>query len=155
MTARHPVLRGLQSPCSPVARVETPSPKLPIKRPKTLKQLVGVYIFLDWDQPGLNADELALELHRAAAHTGLKLKIITHRGVKVWPAGMPATFCTDHWRCRFLPTSRSEPGRVGRAIPDQVVALLAAIARAGLQFIKTEQLYTFDGQPGYSVGQGE
>ena len=28
--------------------------------------------------------------------------MITNRGVKVYPDGMPETFCTDHWRCRFV-----------------------------------------------------
>jgi isocitrate dehydrogenase len=26
---------------------------------------------------------------------------------------------------------------------------------AGLNFVKTEHLYLFDGQPGYSLGQGQ
>jgi isocitrate dehydrogenase len=36
-----------------------------------------------------------------------------------------------------------------------VIELLAKIHGAGLDFIKTEHLYTFDGQKGYSTGQGE
>ena len=36
-----------------------------------------------------------------------------------------------------------------------VVALLGSIAAAGLDVIKTENLYTFDGERGYSLGQGE
>jgi isocitrate dehydrogenase len=30
-----------------------------------------------------------------------------------------------------------------------------AIAKAGFDIIKTENLYWFDGKPGYSLGQGE
>jgi isocitrate dehydrogenase len=33
--------------------------------------------------------------------------------------------------------------------------LLTEVNEAGLDCIKTENLYTFDGKPGYSVGQGE
>ena len=43
-------------------------------------------------------------------------KMITNRGVKVWPEGFPETFCTDHWRCRFVgktPGRRRQP-RAGR-----------------------------------------
>jgi isocitrate dehydrogenase len=35
------------------------------------------------------------------------------------------------------------------------VALLNHIQAAGLDFIKTENLYAFDGVKGYSAGQGE
>jgi isocitrate dehydrogenase len=76
--------------------------------------------------------------------------MISNRGVKVWPQGMPETFCTDHWRCRFL-----ADGAGGTATPAQVLALLGRVAAAGLEFVKTEHLYTFDGVPGFSLGQGQ
>ena len=77
------------------------------------------------------------------------LAMITNRGVKVWPQGLPETFCTDHWRCRYL------------ARPDQpftledTLTLLQGLNRAGVDFVKTELLFTFDGEPGYSLGQGQ
>jgi isocitrate dehydrogenase len=37
----------------------------------------------------------------------------------------------------------------------QIVSLLQRVAEAGFDFIKTENLYDFDGQPGYSLGQGQ
>jgi isocitrate dehydrogenase len=37
----------------------------------------------------------------------------------------------------------------------QIVGLLAAIEERGLDFIKTEGLCTFNGEPGYSLGQGQ
>jgi isocitrate dehydrogenase len=80
---------------------------------------------------------------------GLSLQLITNRGVKVFPEGLKETFCTDHWRCRFKSTN-------GRAIDHrQVIALLQEIDGLGLDFIKTEHLYTFDGVKGYSLAQGE
>jgi isocitrate dehydrogenase len=75
--------------------------------------------------------------------------MITNRGVKVYPDGLPETFCTDHWRCRFTP----EDG--GAITFPQVLELLKAVHSAGYDVIKTEHLYTFDGQRGYSLGQGE
>ena len=39
--------------------------------------------------------------------------------------------------------------------PGQIVSLLGRIAAAGFDFIKTENLHTFDGQISYSVGSGE
>ena len=74
--------------------------------------------------------------------------MISNRGVVVWPQGLPETFCTDHWRCRFMAAEGS-----GRKA--DIIDLLAQMATQGVDFIKTEHLYTFDGQPGFSVGQGQ
>jgi isocitrate dehydrogenase len=37
----------------------------------------------------------------------------------------------------------------------QVIDLLQKVEGLGLDFIKTEHLYTFDGVKGFSLGQGE
>jgi isocitrate dehydrogenase len=37
----------------------------------------------------------------------------------------------------------------------QIVDLLQRVAQAGFDFIKTENLYTFDGKPEYSTLPGE
>ena len=78
----------------------------------------------------------------------LRLKMITNRGVKVFPDGLPETLLTDHWRCRFV-------AREGQPAFADVLDLLARIDRGGFEVIKTEHLYAFDGQPAYSLGQGE
>ena len=119
-------------------------------RPKPKKELVGVDVFLDWDEPGRDPEAVAAELQAATEGHGFTLQMITNRGVKVWPNGFPETFCTDHWRCRFVPAD-------GAATVDHaaIVSLLASIADAGLDFIKTEHLCTFDGEAGYSLGQGQ
>ena len=36
-----------------------------------------------------------------------------------------------------------------------VLDILRQLTGAGVDFVKTEQLYTFDGEPGYSLGQGQ
>jgi isocitrate dehydrogenase len=111
------------------------------------KELVGVDVFLHWN--GTDAAELADRLTDVCSE-GLHLLMITNRGVKVWPGGFPETFCTDHWRCRFMDTPRRRPIRHA-----DVVALLGRMNEAGFDFIKTEHLYTFDGVPGFSLGQGQ
>ena len=111
------------------------------------KELVGVDVFLDWTRGSAN------DLGDALSHVngeGVKLTMISNRGVKVWPGGHKETFCSDHWRCRFLP--ESDGGKVAHA---QVVSLLSRIANEGYDFIKTEGLYTFDGERGFSLDQGE
>jgi isocitrate dehydrogenase len=111
------------------------------------KQLVGVDVFVFWDEADRQADTLAKRLV-AAEPDQLSLSLITNRGVKVYPDGIPETFCTDHWRCRFKANDSEVPYQ-------QVVDLLQNLTSAGLDVIKTENLCTFDGQPGFSMGQGE
>jgi len=108
------------------------------------KELVGVDVFLDWTR-GSPAD-LAAVL-KGVNVPGLPLHMISNRGVKVWPDGMPETFCSDHWRCRFVGDASISH--------KQVVALLGELAAAGLDFIKTDNLCKFDGQRAYSLEQGE
>ena len=113
------------------------------------KTMVGVDVFVDWDQENRDANQLGNILRNVAGDT-LELRLITNRGVKVWPDPNPATFCTDHWRCRFrLRQGRTEVGHA------DITALLARIGEAGLDFIKIETLCAFDGAEGFSRGQGE
>lgn len=118
---------------------------LPKDPPKIHKKLVGVDVFLDWNK-GLPND-LGAIVNRAALDP-LRLRVITNRGVKVWPDGFPETFCTDHWRCRFL---ADEDDAVG---PGHITQLLDRIAEHGLESIKTENLYLFDGVPGFAAVHG-
>ena len=109
------------------------------------KELVGVDVFLDWTKG--TANELGDALTKLNGD-GTKLEMMSNRGVKVWPGGHAETFCSDHWRCRFL----SDTG--GGVSHPQVISLLQRFADAGFDFIKTENLYNFDGERGYSLDQG-
>ncbi|MCU0648202.1 MAG: NADP-dependent isocitrate dehydrogenase [Gemmatimonadaceae bacterium] len=110
------------------------------------KVLTGIDVFLHWR--GMAA---ALgESLRAVDGDGLALTMISNRGVKVWPGGLPETFCTDHWRCRF-----ESPVKGGSVTLSQVLSLLMRVGNAGFDFVKTEHLYTFDGVTGFSLGQGQ
>ncbi len=114
------------------------------------KALQGVDVFIDWVEQdnGRNPEIIGKGLE-AAADGKLKLKMITNRGQKVYPNGHPETFCTDHWRCRFY-----EPNKEAVDYND-VMYLLQKVYAAGFDVIKTENLYTIDGERGYSLGQGE
>jgi isocitrate dehydrogenase len=107
------------------------------------KETVGVDVYLEWTDG--SADELGAQVSKLSGE-GLKLTSIANRGVKVYPGGATETFCSDHWRCRFV----SGGGAVSHA---QIAALLSRFADAGLDFIKTENLCDFDGKPGYSHAQ--
>ncbi|MEL6558614.1 MAG: NADP-dependent isocitrate dehydrogenase, partial [Bacteroidota bacterium] len=69
------------------------------KREDVNKELVGIDVFIDWK--GSDADEIGKKLLEVDAYN-IKLKMITNRGVKVFPEGLKETYCTDHWRCRFV-----------------------------------------------------
>jgi len=115
-------------------------------RARSLKEMVGVDVFVDSVEHTPASLAAALQ---AATPEGLSLQMVTNRGVKVWPDGLPETFCTDHWRCRFQP---AEGGPISH---QQIVDLLQRVGAAGIDFIKTESLCTFDGEPGFSLGQGQ
>jgi isocitrate dehydrogenase len=114
-------------------------------RPAGKKDLVGVDVFLH------HADRDPNKLGEAVKKldgNGLTLSVISNRGEKVWPDGLPETFCTDHWRLRYLAAEKGTT--VGF---KQITNLLDRIADAGFDYIKTENLYNFDGQPAYSQSQ--
>ncbi len=124
---------------------------LPEARPmaaskKSKKEMVGIDVFVHWSgkEPSLLAEAM-----KQAANGAYGLDMITNRGVKVWPDGLPETFCTDHWRCRYL----AKPGK--QFNQAMIVELLRNLTGEGIDFVKTEQLYNFDGKPGYSLGQGQ
>lgn len=132
---------------TPVAYAQKPvvSVKAPVRR-QAKKVLQGVDVFLHWSEG--SAQQLGERLQQLPAGR-FNLDMITNRGVKVFPNGFPETFCTDHWRCRYLGTD-------GEALQyGDVLSLLQQLAADQLDIIKTENLYTFDGKPGYSLGQGQ
>jgi isocitrate dehydrogenase len=116
------------------------------ERARAKKELVGVDVFLDWTAG--SADQLGESL-KGLAGDKLKLQMISNRGVKVWPGGNSETFCSDHWRCRF--TAQAEGSSVSH---NEIIQLLQRIGDGGFDFIKTENLCTFDGERGYSLDQG-
>jgi isocitrate dehydrogenase len=116
------------------------------RREAARKEIVGVDVFVHWTDG--TPDDLAQKLI-PAQQGPLQLKMITNRGVKVWPQGFPETFCTDHWRCRFQTVDAS-------AVTHRDVAnLLVRLCDTNVDVIKTENLCTFDGEAGYSLGQGQ
>src|SRR5437763_12474824 len=111
------------------------------------KDLVGVDDLLDC--PRRPPAEVG-ETFKQVSGDDLELTMITNHGAKVWPGGMPETFTTDHWRCRFLAHNRDEA-----VSHSQIIKLLQHIDEAGFDFIKIENLYNFNGKASYSAGQGE
>lgn len=132
----------------PVAHYEETGPMvLPkIEKKASKKELKGVDVFVDW--AGKNPNEIAEKLQKMNFND-IALSMITNRGVKVWPNGFEETFCTDHWRCRF----KNVDGKV--ITNNDIITLLQSAEANGLDAIKTENLYDFDGKQAYSMGQGQ
>ncbi len=101
------------------------------------KKLVGLDVFLH--QKAGSVDEVAALLKKCETEN-LVLMNISNRGIDIWPEGQPETFIVDHWRCRFM----------GDASKADILSVLSNCESEGLDFVKTENLYEFDGQAGFS-----
>ncbi len=131
-------LKAVKYADSPEINVKVPT------RPRQKKEQVGIDVFLD--APGVTPDQLGAALEPLAGPE-FALDMLSNRGQKVYPGGAPETLCVDAFRCRFLSPTPVEPGAT--------IRLLARLNDAGHHFIKSEGLFTFDGVPGFSKGQGQ
>lgn len=119
----------------------------PYVRSNEKRELVGADVFVCFTG---SPNELAGKL-QSLAGDGMVLEMLSNRGMKVWPGGLDETFTIDTYRCRFqLP--EGTPG----AVPHKAItALMDRILNAGVEFVKMEGLYNFDGKPGFSRSQGQ
>lgn len=144
---------GQQPRVLPVVHYQNPSIKPSqgsterVRHPAAQKVMVGVDVFVH--DHASTPEQLAARL-KAHHTTELDLQMITNRGVKVWPEGFAETYCTDHWRCRFMAATPAQP-----ITHQEIIALLARLTDHGIDVIKTENLCTFDGERGFSLGQGQ
>jgi isocitrate dehydrogenase len=130
----------------PVSYARRPDAKAPVAMTQVnpAMELKGIDVFVFW--PSRNPNSLA-EAVGPLAGEGVKLQVIDNRGVKVWPAGMAETFCTDSFRCRFIAGGKTDMGKL--------LDIAQRIACAGIDIALTQTLRTFDGQNGYSMVQGQ
>lgn len=104
----------------------------------TKRELVGVDVYLYSHEA---VDTLRAKLQQFNL-PHLQLSMISNRGVTVWPKGIFEISCIDHWRCRLQGEKNLKY--------QQIASHLHTLADAGFDIIKTENLYTYDGVPGYS-----
>jgi isocitrate dehydrogenase len=133
---------------TPVSYANSAALNLPKYKRKAAaeKTLAGVDLFVHW--AGENPNEIAEKAKKLETES-VELTMITNRGIKVWPEGFRETFCTDHWRCRFKPTEGHEITKA------DIIELLTKAMDENIDTIKTENLYSFNGKPAYSLGQGQ
>lgn len=137
-------LRAVTASTGESARPKMPAITLP---PRGDKKLQGVDVFVHWRDQGA-VSGLASQL--ASLSNSLKLSSIDSRGLLVWPDAPAIAEDSDHWRCRF--TAANDGADVTTA---QILQLLQSISDAGIDFIKTEHLYSFGGTRAYTVAQGQ
>lgn len=113
---------------------------------KKKKELLGVDIFVDEQT---TPESLAKKLKKITSGGKFELQMITNRGVKVWPNGFDETYCTNHWRCRFVEENNQTTEQ------QHTINLLSILSKGGVDVIKTENLYQFDGSKAFSLGQGQ
>lgn len=108
------------------------------------KTLHGVDVFVDSNE---TIETIVKKLQSAKE---LKLTLIGNRGAKVWPKTMLETNCGDSWRCRFMAQQKGDEIK-----HSQIIKLLQELSQASVDFTHTENLYSFNGSPGYTVSQEE
>jgi isocitrate dehydrogenase len=119
------------------------------KKTTSKKELVGVDIFLD--NTHFTPEQLGEKI--SGLTSPLKLIIITSRGLKIWPHCMIQAPDANHCSCRFQ--ASTDLDNATPVTHQQIITLLQQLDQIGLDVIKTENLYTFDGKIGFSLAQGQ
>ncbi|MBI3236213.1 MAG: NADP-dependent isocitrate dehydrogenase [Chlamydiales bacterium] len=107
---------------------------------KQKRELVGVDVYLFAKQ---TAQEFISSIS-SQKWSPLPLSMISNRGVRIFPQGQPETFCVDQWRVRFL---HPEPQMIAHT---DIFKILEQMTNCGMDIIKTENLYRFDGVLSFS-----
>lgn len=111
------------------------------------RKLVGADLFVHWTGEDIN--ELGTQLS-ALSTDALGLTLISCKGLKVWPNMVTEMDYTDRFRARYLPKDKN-----ATVTHAEVAKLMSAAAEKGVDFLKIETLFTFDGKAGFSSSQGE
>ncbi len=111
------------------------------------KKLVGIDVFVHWEEslePNILANRMIM-----IRPPNMKLSSIDSRGLLVWPEATTLQEKSDHWRCRFVANGDTP------ITHENIISLLADMHKAGFDFIKTENLYSFNGTTAFTVAQGQ
>jgi isocitrate dehydrogenase len=103
------------------------------------KNFEGVDVFIEFRGP---VEQLAEKL--ILSQQNFSLKLISNRGLLIWPQKTSDIDPVDQFRCRFLGKNQ-----------DDVPNLLTSLQRLGVQVLKVEYLFSFNGRRAYSLAQGE
>ncbi len=107
-----------------------------------VKDLIGVDIFFDWRDESI--EDLAEKLQDISGN--FYLQSLASKGMKIWPrnAATEKIGSSDHVRARF----KAEEEASFRH--KDIAAIIEKINQKGIDFIKINNLYSFDGEYGFS-----
>ena len=103
------------------------------------KNFEGVDVFIEFRGP---VEQLAEKL--ILSQQNFSLKLISNRGLLIWPQKTSDIDPVDQFRCRFVGKNQ-----------DDVPNLLTSLQRLGVQILKVEYLFSFNARRAYSLAQGE
>lgn len=107
----------------------------------------GIDLFIE---TGSAVDKVAKDLEVAAANTPLKLKLISNRGVKIYPNDHGTVpDLTDCFRCRFISKEANTD------VKDEDIMKLISNVMPHYPWTHVEKLNVFNGTPAYSKAHGE
>ena len=113
------------------------------------KNLVGVDISINWLEG--DQDILAEKINKLVESANLGLKLISCKGLKVWPKEYgQALVRHDLWRLRFIARNSDKI-----AHHADIIDLLERLKVANFDFVNSENLYFFNDKLGYTLAQGE
>lgn len=110
------------------------------------RSVAGVDIFVESSK---SAEELGVSMTQAAAGTDLELKMISNRGVKVFPSAGTNLDTVDLWCGRYMLKNKDHS-----LTYDQINVLLKSLQHHH-QWVHVELLNVFDRKDAFSKAQGE
>jgi isocitrate dehydrogenase len=112
---------------------------------QTKKEILGADCFIE--MKGYNT-EVGPKIDKIKTDK-ISFKMMSSRGLTVWPENSGLPYTNDQWRCRFMGNGTAS------LTSKDILALLAELEKAGIEVIKHETLCSFDGVKGFSMGQAE
>lgn len=124
-------------------KIEMPKISMPTVK---ARKLIGVDIFINWTDSN-DANVLGDALAKTSVK-GMTLEMISTKGQMMWPGSVNPICDSDHWCCRFKATGDD-------INHDDIISQMQSVKAAGFDFIKTENLYMYENERGFSLAQGQ
>ena len=106
------------------------------------KTLAGMDVFVEEHQLSVKS---MVQKVQAVTPGFLNLVGVYCRGLSVWPGTLSPVLFSDQWRLRFMHKQEKKAIKF-----SALMELLLTLSQEGLDVTKTENLYLFDGEPGFS-----
>lgn len=141
-TTLKPVSYDFKNPSVLSSSFKPAASRLKTQPDRQNKTLVGMDVFIDEHQ--LSVKDMVQKV-QAVTPEFLSLAGVYCRGLNVWPGALSPILFSDQWRLRFMHKQTQEPVKF-----SALTELLLALQKQNLDITKTENLYLFNGEPGFS-----